>query len=314
MSSDLAALLPIRGIYLQMTLLEVFMNGLYAGVFFVTMYSMIRTKRFEAVNVPICLALVAMYIFSTVHAASRWVQIKNAFIDHGDTPESTLLYLLRNPLWLVILPGVAFPANTLVADCILIWRCWIVWNRNFKVIIVPILCTIAGAALGFLTVATEVKQILNPDLDSNSFTNFATPWFIMSLVTTLIATFFIILRIVTMTEGNLRGYGRVIEIVVESAALYCVVLIIFLPFLALGLTEDGYPEAVLVQVTGIAPTLIIARVSFGLARPDRTWQAPSNFNSSIFARSNPSSTRVEFTRPFPSSGVLESHEFKEVQF
>ncbi|KAJ7493791.1 hypothetical protein FB451DRAFT_1491196 [Mycena latifolia] len=312
--SSLAALLPLRGIYLQITLLELFMNGLYTGVFFATMYSMVFKKRIEGkgMNIPICLAVVAMYIFSTVHAASRWVMIKNAFIDNGDTPEQTLVYLFENPVWLVVLAGVPFVANTLVADTVLIWRCWTVWNRNFKIIIVPLLLTIAGAVLGFLSVATEVRFILHPEFDRDQFADYATPWSIMSLTTTLSATLLIILRIATMTEGRLRGYTRVIEIVVESAALYCVVLIVYLPFLVRGLATDGYPEAILVQVTGMAPTLIIARVSFGLARPDHTWQA-----SSSFMRSVPSDTRVALSSRDPPSisvSVHESSEFKHVDF
>ncbi|KAJ7118120.1 hypothetical protein C8R44DRAFT_549363, partial [Mycena epipterygia] len=215
--------------------------------------------------------IIAMYVFSTVHAASRWVLVKNAFIDHGDTAESTLTYLLVNPLWLVVVPGVMFPANTLVADCVLIWRCWVVWNRNWKIVIIPTLCAISGAVLGFLTIATEAQFILHPDLNRETFADFATPYFILSLVTTLIATLLIILRILTMTDGRARGYGRVIEIIVESAGLYCAVLIIFIPFLIRASANDGYPQAVLAQVTGLAPTLIIARVSFGLARPESTW-------------------------------------------
>ncbi|KAJ7696935.1 hypothetical protein B0H17DRAFT_1197677 [Mycena rosella] len=310
--SSLTALLPIRGIYLQMTLLELFMNGLYTGVFIATIYSFVFRKGAERISLPICMAFVAMYTFSTVHAASRWVMIKNAFIDNGDTPESTLAYLLENPVWLVIIPGIAFPANTLVADCVLIWRCWTVWNQNLKVIIIPTLCTIVGAAFGFLSVAKEVQFILHPNLDRNAFRTFATVWFIMSLATTLVATLFIVFRILTMTEGRLRGYGRVIEIVVESAALYCVVLIIFLPFLIRGSTEDGYPEAILVQVTGLAPTLIIARVSFGLARPDTTWKGYSGL--SILSRSYiPSGARIELSSHIlPSALVLESQEFKNV--
>ncbi|KAJ7087065.1 hypothetical protein C8R44DRAFT_893236 [Mycena epipterygia] len=303
--SSLTALLPLRGIYLQVVLLEMFMNGLYTAVFIATMYSMVFRKI--KINLPLCFAIVAMYVFSTVHAASRWVLVKNAFIDHGDTPESTLTYLLINPLWLVVVPGVMFPANTLVADCVLIWRCWVVWNRNWKIVIIPILCTISGAVLGFLTIATEAQFILHPNRNREMFADFATPYFILSLVTTLTATLLIVFRILTMTEGRARGYGRVIEIVVESAALYCIVLIIFLPFLIRGSDNDGYPQAILVQMTGIGPTLIVARVSFGLARPDHNWNGTSNLNSSILIRSHdPSRTQVELASRNPGATTVSS--------
>jgi hypothetical protein len=77
---------------------------------------------------------------------------------------------------------------------------------------------------------------------------------------------------------------------VESAALYSISLIVFLPFLVQKASFDsGYPQAFITQLTvipgsytychcltyitqGICPTLIVARVSFGHARPDETWR------------------------------------------
>jgi hypothetical protein len=94
--------------------------------------------------------------------------------------------------------------------------------------------------------------VLNPNLDRASFVDFATPYFALSLVTTSLATGLIIVRIFTMTGRAARksgGYGRVIEIVVESALLYSVALIIFLPFLVQGSDNDGYAQAVVAQMT-----------------------------------------------------------------
>ncbi|KAJ7473231.1 hypothetical protein FB451DRAFT_1248802, partial [Mycena latifolia] len=238
--------------------------GLYTCLFIATMYSMTFRKKLHRFNIPLFLAVIAMYILFTVYAASHWVLVKNAFIDNGDTVESTLTYLLAPPLWLVVVPGVLFPANTLI------WRCWIVWDRRFKVVLIPILCTIAGAG----------------------WSGFELLWFILWLVTTLSATLLIILRILMMTDRRGCGYCRVIEIIIESAALYCVVLIISLPFILRNSANVGYPEVILGQVTGVGPTLIVARVSFGLAQPDDTWKDRSNPNSSIrFSMQSHPSTR-----------------------
>ena len=94
--------------------------------------------------------------------------------------------------------------------------------------------------------------MINPKLSRTSFVDFATPYFILSLVTTCLATILILFRIITMSERatrKSRGYGRVIEIVVESALLYSVALIVFLPFLVNKSFDDAYPQAVLGQMT-----------------------------------------------------------------
>ncbi|KAJ7445651.1 hypothetical protein FB451DRAFT_1292718 [Mycena latifolia] len=240
---------------------------------------MIFQRQTHKRNLGLLLALVAMYTLATIHAACRWLLVKNAFIDHGDTSTTTLLYLIQPPLWLAVLPAISLTTNTLISDCVLIWRCWTVWNRNWFIVILPICCTLAGAGLGYRSIAEQAAYIINPKLDRNAFVDFATPYFSLSLVTTCLATILITFRIISMTEPaarKARGYGRIIEIVVESAILYSVSLIVFLPFLVKGSFDDGYPQAVVAQMTGIAPTLIVARVSFGLARPDETWQVPTS--------------------------------------
>ncbi|KAJ7215662.1 hypothetical protein C8J57DRAFT_1255497 [Mycena rebaudengoi] len=79
-----------------------------------------------------------------------------------------------------------------------------------------------------------------------------------------------------MTDPTVRKagrYRRAIEILVESAVLYSVALIVLLPFLVQKSSfNNGYPHAFVAQLTGICPTLMVARVSFGHARPDETWQ------------------------------------------
>jgi hypothetical protein len=113
-------------------------------------------------NLGLFIALIAMYILSTVHVACRWVLVKNAFIDHADTPTTTIVYLVQSPLWLTLLAAVSFTTNTLISDFVLvmishtprsdqliirqqIWRCWTIWNRNWRIVILPVLCTLVGA-------------------------------------------------------------------------------------------------------------------------------------------------------------------------
>jgi len=43
------------------------------------------------------------------------------------------------------------------------------------------------------------------------------------------------------------SYRKVIEIIIESAALYSLILIIYLPFLINGGFNDGYIQAILVS-------------------------------------------------------------------
>ncbi|KAF7344824.1 hypothetical protein MVEN_01643700 [Mycena venus] len=260
---------------LQQTFLELFINGLYSGLFFVTMYATVFKRKVHKQSLGILLALLAMYIFSTTHVINGWVLTRNAFIVHGDTALSTVLYLIKPPLSMTVLGPVVFTLNTLVADCVLIWRCWIIWDRNWWIVAVPLGCTVAGAGLGFKSIQELAAYALNQNPDHNKFIDFQPLYFALSLVTTCLATLLIILRIITLSDQptrKSRGYNLVIEIIVESALLYSVAMAVYLPLLVRPSSNYRYAQAVVAQVTGISPTLIVARVTLGLARPAETWQ------------------------------------------
>ncbi|KAJ7622397.1 hypothetical protein FB45DRAFT_1006329 [Roridomyces roridus] len=267
-----------RAPYLQETFIELYMNGFYTGLFFVTLHGMVFRRGIHRSNPGLFFVLVMMYMLATMHMICRWIVTRNAFINNGATAVTISVYLLQPPLWLAVLPAVVLTVNTLLADFVLIWRYWIIWNQNWVVVALPIMCTLSGAALGFKSIQEQAAYIINPNLDHDAFVDFATPYFSLSLATTCLATLLIVVRIITMSDGNTRkarGYTRVIEIVVESALLYSVAMAIFLAWLVSTADfSDGYAEAVVTQITGIAPTLIVARVSYGLARPDETWQSP----------------------------------------
>ncbi|KAJ7068597.1 hypothetical protein C8F01DRAFT_615831 [Mycena amicta] len=272
-------------------------SWLYAALFFATVSTIVARRQIRLKSAGLHGAVVVMFALSTIHVAIRWYIVKSAFITAGDSPITSLTYLLDPPLTLEIVGASAFATNTFISDSVLIWRCWTVWGRNTKIVVLPAISTVAGAVLGYLSVAEQARYIIHPELPRGSFIDFATPYFGLSLGTTLLCTLLIILRIVLVTrmtrESSLNGYGAVIEMVVESAALYSATLIAYLVFLVMKTFQDGYPQAILAQMAGIAPTLIVARVSLGLSRPDESWNSTSRASTMRFrsqAGQPPSST------------------------
>ncbi|KAJ6482367.1 hypothetical protein DFH09DRAFT_1107214 [Mycena vulgaris] len=211
-----------------------------------------------------------MYTLSTVHVACCWLLIKNAFVDHTDTPEFTPVYLVEPPLWLTVFSAVVLTVNTLAADCVLLVDSALAHYLH----------------LGRSSIAEQAAYVINPNLDRNSFIDFVTPYFSLSLATTCLVTILIILRIINMTEPSTEsdgirpcgtdGRGVCHALVTESS-------------------NDGYAQAVVAQMTGIAPMLIVARATFGLARPDETWQGRVTFmesSRSTLPRANISLSRI----------------------
>jgi hypothetical protein len=107
--------------------------------------------------------VLASYICSTMHSSLNWLYYSEA-IDDNELPTGPgLLYSLTHlKVWIEGTGDTFFCLNIFMADCLFVseaidltcfilahssevWRCWIVWNRQWPVVVLPILATLSGA-------------------------------------------------------------------------------------------------------------------------------------------------------------------------
>jgi len=81
------------------------------------------------------------------------------------------------------------------------------------------------------------------------FARFTAVYFCLSFASTVISTFLTAYRIITISREtdfySQSSYRKIVEVVVESAALYSLILVIYLPFLFHGGFTNGYIQALL---------------------------------------------------------------------
>ncbi|KAJ6535479.1 hypothetical protein B0H19DRAFT_1271234 [Mycena capillaripes] len=278
MSSDAQETFILRDVFLNMTLLQTFFHGIYFVVFFLALYGMIVKRK----TPPILFAVVvAMFAMSTIQLALNWQRIRTAFISNGDTALDTANTLGNTPMIIVVVGSTMLVMNNLLADCVLIHRVHAIWNRDWR-----FKWSYSSRSVRMAVYESAHFSATPP----STFIKISTSNFSLTLATTLMATFLVVFRIVWVTRGHsdlgFSGYRAVIEVVVESAFLYSATLIIYIALLFTSTTSDndGYGQAVLIEMTGIAPTLIVMRVSFGLSRPSSSWQRSTNGGSPGISR------------------------------
>jgi hypothetical protein len=177
------------------------------------------------------------------------------------------------------------------------------------------------AVLGFLTVGLEIQMFrFSVTVLEKTLVALGTAYFVLTLVSQLSATLLIIYRIFSVTRGQTRRYSHVVEMVVESAAPNCLLLIIVLPFFvgsASLATSSSSVQTILIHsaviqhnkvmispsltcLQGIGPTLIAARVAFGMARSDDEWSSGNALPGKATGWSSASMTRVSTQLVSPS--------------
>ncbi|KAJ7367648.1 hypothetical protein DFH08DRAFT_829026 [Mycena albidolilacea] len=280
-------------------IVEDWFNGLYTATMLVTLWIIISRKHYPGSRKKWQIMLVlASYICSTMHSSLNWLYYSEA-IDDNELPTGPgLLYSLTHlKVWIEGTGDTFFCLNIFMADCLFVWRCWIVWNRQWPVVVLPILATLSGAVLAGFIVSDQVTALKSLEAftvakKSQQFVQLSTIYFSLSVATSLTTTFLITLRILLVQRmskktgtGSHRSFNPIMEILVESAVLYSVSL---LTFVVLDVKKDinvYYAQNIHAQMAGLAPLLIILRVSAGKSRPQEDWST-KNSGTLKFAPSN----------------------------
>ena len=125
--------------------------------------------------------------------------------------------------------------------------------RSVFLFISPVWSTYSSpAAFCIMAAVFQVHPSSLSLADINKFRNFTAVYFSLSLASTVISTFLTAYRIITIARETdfytQSSYRKIVEIVVESAALYSLILIIYLPLLVSGGVSDQYAQGVLICV------------------------------------------------------------------
>ncbi|KAJ7779694.1 hypothetical protein B0H16DRAFT_1499611 [Mycena metata] len=256
------ALLPTFGTCTQLLLFGILLVLLFNTTYL--LHTRIRASRGWLVA-----ATCAMGLFAALHLA---LQIAIAVLSwrsfylgvQGDAVGASSVLGQGNVLDVVA--DYLLVANNILTDGLFIHRCYVIWGRNIKVVIIPALSLVATTVIGSVG-APQHDEIGGRDQKDYRLA------FVMIVLTNL--------TLMTLTAGRIwsirrdvvtvlgpsvtRTYDTVIAMILESGAIYCISIILYLIAVWYLNKQDSFPattvfRAVLPQIMNIAPILIIVRV------------------------------------------------------
>ncbi|KAL1746201.1 hypothetical protein HDZ31DRAFT_34682 [Schizophyllum fasciatum] len=266
--------LPLDTAYLTAIWLETLFYGINICLFGSYVY-ILRFRKTRRISSVVFWVAVLMFLFSTVHVSLGFARLIWGFIERRDQPGGPAAYFseVSHP------PNVAkvtiHTVNSILGDSIVVWRCWHVWGRNWKVCVFPALLILGSAICGF----GQAYIFANATAIHSAFNDALEKWngslFILSLVTNVIVTTLIAARIWFLareTGGHLLStkfrYTKVLVIVIESAMIYSAALIIEIALYFVGSNAFYIVYDPIAQLTGIVPTMIIVMSTLGLTAED----------------------------------------------
>jgi hypothetical protein len=247
---------------------EALLYGVYCVLFITSVIILI--KRYRVSNRVIWVANCLLFTTATAHFALMfnhfYIALENApFSDFGnETPA-----LMGANLMISVVD--------VIGDLLLLYRCWLVWEKKFYVIVLPLLTALGGFGcilpIPSLLLSIDPTSPIPPaEIVPLTIAGYALPLCTNIMVTGLIASRLWHISRVSVIDKNgkpaivkISAGGRPMMLIIESGALYMVTQLIFVILVATRNPAEAVLSLAGTQIYGIASTLIIIRVGLGIS-------------------------------------------------
>ncbi|KAF9544838.1 hypothetical protein CPC08DRAFT_769983 [Agrocybe pediades] len=253
------------GSNLNSSLLLQFLFGIYTGLFPATLYIYLRKKnRTRSKDRIVIGSMSALYSATAIFVVASWVFVDVAAL-------AVVIILDVTPYILLLLADGLLTINE-------VWRCFHACKRSLLMSLLPIALFVGEIGLAVTSIVIRCIFDTNPD--------FATPrnvlisnhlesaTLIITAATSIVSTVsicFQIWRHTTLKSRTWMHYRTIIRALVEFSGIYSVA-VVFIAILDLANTAqlknslgvfnmEDYVAVVSQMVAGLAPTLMIARLS-----------------------------------------------------
>ncbi|KJA23653.1 hypothetical protein HYPSUDRAFT_201099 [Hypholoma sublateritium FD-334 SS-4] len=180
-------------------------------------------------------AITALYLLNVVQVVSKWVWTDRFLVLSGQSSDAAYLFANTGPSWIYLITNINAFLLATIADSLLIWRCYYIWSRSVRIIMVPLALLLTEIGAGIANIARISIDHLNPVIyESGAGLQIQTSIAIFSaFALTLIATSLILYRIIATTrqtsvlKRTQNTYREIVDLVVQSSAVYSVVLLVW---------------------------------------------------------------------------------------
>ncbi|KDR81224.1 hypothetical protein GALMADRAFT_136254 [Galerina marginata CBS 339.88] len=251
--------------WLNSSLLLNFLTGIYTVIYFGTLYlSYSRLSQRRIVVVAISL----LYLLALVNLGLQWWLMQWSFVDNGQTRNTVFFTVYNLPPGVHITSSIQGFLTIILADGLLVWRCFNVWNRSVRMITLPLVLVVTETALFLSTVIRLSVEKLHPK-DPQIINNLDGAGYFVSAATSLLTTLLIAYRIhfIFRHDGASRGrFKHLIEILIQSSAVYSLTLLmnaisVILPIDETNTQFFAFQNYIpFTPISGLAPTVMVAQV------------------------------------------------------
>ncbi|KAJ7793268.1 hypothetical protein B0H14DRAFT_2927558 [Mycena olivaceomarginata] len=211
----------------------------------------------------------AIFVTCSVHWILTVIRFFRGFLGTPDI-DSARLYFADNSKMTQVIRSAFGEITLLIGDAVIIHRLWLIWNRNLRVIVLPVL-----SWLGVLVCAITVAYLFSrSSVGHDPFVRSGRGWptatWVLTVITSIYCTAFIAWK-VWRTSRAVKEIGdgplmSVLAILVESAAIWTRWVVFFAVFYQTGSVLQYLTAQLTPPIIGLVNIFIHLRVHLGWSR------------------------------------------------
>ncbi|KAJ6576705.1 hypothetical protein DFH09DRAFT_366223 [Mycena vulgaris] len=251
--------------------IQTLLYGAYTVVFILTCWVLLyKRPKHEPVNKPMLGFSIVMFVLATMHIGVNYTRILRAFIIYKDEPGGTPAYFNMLSEFTQVFGSAIYVAQTLVGDSVVLYRCYLVWERQWQVVAFPFILLMGSATTGVGILYSFAVVVPEAEIFVVQLQHWILSFFSVTLATNIICTGLVAFRlwdinrqVKEFSESN-HSFNPIILLVIESGAIYSATL---MTLLILYKTESWFQYVLLDAVSpivGLVFSMIIVRIGLGL--------------------------------------------------
>ncbi|KAF8890965.1 hypothetical protein BD779DRAFT_1438076 [Infundibulicybe gibba] len=249
---------------------ETLLYGIYVSLFFEAVFIMLKKGKVKTTPSKIFFwTSVTIFILSTIHISLNLFRVLKAYVWLRGVMAPTE-YLLDLSRWDIIMKNTVNAVTTWLADFLVIYRCFIIWNNNYYIIIFPTLLVLMSIASNTIALY-QFTQVPFGTFFGPSLVHWINIIYALAFVQNSITTGLIAWKIwhqerhfvaLGMRSLNPRAsLFPILRIIVESASIYLLELLVLIILYALKHNGQFVLEEAVVPTVGIVFTIMTVRLA-----------------------------------------------------
>lgn len=272
--------IPLDAGTLMSTVLEGILYGFSILLFIGTIWSLTYKQRIRDINRPIAVVVILLCMLSTAHIIVDIIRVEYAFVRYRSTyPGGPSAFLADVSQQTYVLKHALYVLQTLLADGVVIYRCYAVWQSVWIIILPSILwCSVAVTGVIGLYCASQSGSD-SGDIYAQVLANWVTAFFSLTIATNLLSSGLLVYRIWSIESNTSAARATkgtmmpIVRVLVDTAVLYSVVLFIALICFVLSNNGEVVMLDMVMPIVSIAFYMVLIRIA--IARKKRYY---SNYN------------------------------------